>query len=141
LAIDGVYTADPAGGCAVFYPLPAPTTLEAGKLTAKIRARVLRRLTARGLLPGQEELDDDLLPFDSTDLAGCYAASIAGMAFVDRRKGVFVQKVGRVPGAPFCEFSVERCAEVDGFTLHANCAELRDETSWLHFQLVFVIFS
>ncbi len=33
---------------------------------------------------------------------------------------VFVQKVGRVPGAPFYEFSGERCAEVDGFTLHTN---------------------
>ena len=33
---------------------------------------------------------------------------------------MFVQKVGRVPGTPFYEFSGERCAEVDGFTLHAN---------------------
>ena len=120
LAVDGVYTAGSAGGSAIFQPLPPPTTFEVGELTAKIRARVLRRLAARGLLPDREEFDDDLLPFDSADLAGCYAASIAGRAFLDKRKGVFVQRVGRVSGAPFFEFSGERCAEADGFTLHAN---------------------
>jgi len=120
LAIDGVYTPGPAGDTAVLHPLPAPTTLEVGQVAAKIRARVLRRLAARGLLPDREEFDDDLLPFDSADVAGCYAASIAGSVFLDKREGVFVQKLGKVPDAPFFEFSGERCAEVEGFTLHAN---------------------
>ncbi len=57
LAVDGVYTAGPAGGCATFHPLPAPTTLEVGKLTARIRARVLRRLEVKGLFLDREEID------------------------------------------------------------------------------------
>ncbi len=64
--------------------------------------------------------EGDLLPFDSADLGGCYAASIQGRVCFDRARGAFVQRVGRMQGAPFFEFSGEPCAEVEGFTLHAN---------------------
>ena len=121
LVVDGVYTRAASTGSVEFHRLPEPTTGEVKELTSRLRDRVLRLFAEKGLLSGEGVDDQALLPFDSADLGGCYAASIEGRVYFDKRRGTFVQRVGRVVrGGKYIEFSGERCAEMEGFTLHAG---------------------
>ena len=73
---------------------------------------MLTLLQQKEFIPEETILEEDPIPFESPHLGTCYAASIQGR---DR-----VTRVGRNPDAPYVAFTGERCAEAEGFTLHAN---------------------
>jgi hypothetical protein len=120
LALDGVYAASSSHDAPVFHPLSDLEDHEVHELTLKIRDKVLSLLMKKGLLPEETTPEEDRLPFDSKVLGGCYAASVKGTVGLGHHRGSQVKREGRVPGLRFVEFSGERCAEADGFTLHAN---------------------
>jgi hypothetical protein len=64
------------------------------------------------------------LPFDSEELGRCYAASIQGRVGLGGRRGAYVMREGRRKEARFMEMTGERCAALNGFTLHGNV--------WIH---------
>ena len=103
----------------VFHPLPEPTNGEVAALVLKIRERVLRHLFPRDFLDTPEQ-ERDPLPFESPLLGDCYAASIQGRIGLGEKKGAYIHREGRKKDAPFFEFTGERCAQAEGFTLHAN---------------------
>jgi hypothetical protein len=74
----------------------------------------------KGHLAEDASPEEERLPFDSPMLSGCYTAAVKGMVGLGAKRGAYVQREGRVPGARFIEFSGECRAEADGFTLHAN---------------------
>jgi len=120
LVLDGVYSASSRHETPVFHPLVDFEDREVGELTWKIRDRVLRLLMKEGMLSEDTAPEEDLLPFGSSLLGGCYAASVRGTVGIGHKSGAPVTRKGRTPGVRFVEFSGERCAEADGFSLHAN---------------------
>ncbi len=67
--------------------------MEVGEITDRIRVRVLRLVAARDAFAERSVDEGDLLPFDSADLGGCYAASIQGRVYFDKARGALVQRV------------------------------------------------
>jgi hypothetical protein len=121
LVLDGVYSASSSQEIPVFHPLGDLEDHEVGELTWKIRDNVLRLLMKKGILSEDSAPEEEgLLPFGSTLLGECYTASVKGTVGLGPRRGAHVTREGRIPGIRFMEFSGERCAEADGFTLHAN---------------------
>jgi hypothetical protein len=120
LVLDGVYAAPPVRDNPVFHPMGDLEDHEVHDLTWKIRDKVLRLLMKKGYFPEEGSSGEDLLPFASPALGGCYAAAVKGTVGFGSQRGAYVHREGRVPGVRFIAFSGERCAEADGFTLHAN---------------------
>jgi hypothetical protein len=119
LFLDGVYFEKPGREALSFHPLGDLEDHEVHALTWKIRDKVHGLLMKRGHLPEDPALEEEQLPFDSPVLGGCYTAAVKGLVALGPKRGTYVPREGRVPGAPFIEFSGECCAEADGFTLHA----------------------
>jgi hypothetical protein len=120
LVLDGVYAASPIDDTPEFHPLTDLDDDEVHDLTWKIRGKVLRMLMKKGILSEDTFPEEDLLPFNSAVLGGCYTASVQGRIGLGTRQGSYVTREGRMMDARFVAFSGERCAEADGFTLHAN---------------------
>ena len=112
LVLDGLYSRPSLFESVEFHPLPEPTDQDVAEVVWRIRTRVLTLLQQKGLIPEEAILEEDPIPFESPQLGACYAASVQGR---DR-----VARVGRNQDAPYVAFTGERCAEAEGFTLHAN---------------------
>jgi len=120
LVLDGVYAASPNDDPPEFHPLTDLDDDEVQKLTWKIRDKVLRLLVKKGLLTVDAMPEEERLPFGSPALGECYTASVQGRVGLGKKRGAYVTREGRMRDVRFVEFSGERCAEADGFTLHAN---------------------
>jgi hypothetical protein len=120
LVLDGVYAAL-EGEAPRFYPLHAPEEKDVAWVAAEVAARtggLLERL-------GQSSADgeQDRLSCDDPWLSGLYAASVSGRVATGTRAGRRVQTAG-VERNPEEESSASgpRCANVAGFSVHANVA-------------------
>jgi hypothetical protein len=113
LMIDGVYELR-LGRPPLFHPVPAPTDDE----VATIAAAVVRKVDKR--LARLDNLADDPAVADEPLLAGLASASVTGVVATGARRGARVRRlVG--PGPPGEAMVLgRRCAQVDGFSLHAN---------------------
>jgi hypothetical protein len=120
LVLDGVFAASHNDDTPEFHPLTDLDDDEVHDLTWKIRDKVLRMLMKKGILSEEAVPEEDRLPFGSAALGGCYSASVQGRVGLGGRRGAYVTREGRMREARFMAFSGERCAEADGFTLHAN---------------------
>jgi hypothetical protein len=124
LLLDGVYTCASPFERPVFHALPAPTDEDVAELCRTIRNRTLRLLQRRGLL-------DDTGAEDSQEEPGLLdvmaAASVQGRIALGERAGRPVLRVGSAPAGEATFAPGELCADVDGFSLHANVRIRRGE--------------
>lgn len=122
LVLDGVYARDEKGGVR-FHPLPPPGGAEVARVARRIARRIAHLLERRGLHPGADPEDADPLPDRQPLLASLYAASVSGRVATGRRAGRRMLRVGdRIDPEALPELLGERCASVDGVSLHANVA-------------------
>jgi hypothetical protein len=120
LVLDGVYAAL-EGETPRFYPLHAPEEQDVAWVAAEVAARtggLLERLGQSGA-----DGEQDRLSRDDPWLSGLYAASVGGRVATGTRAGRRVQTAG-VERNPEEESSASgpRCANVAGFSVHANVA-------------------
>jgi hypothetical protein len=125
LAFDGVWAVDNEdneGQTPSFHELPEPTNGEVAQLVTAIRRRVMRRLGRLGVVESseQDEYGPDPLRLDEPLLADCYGASILGRIATGPRAGQPVERFGGIKGVPWAEVRSQQCAQIDGFSLHAN---------------------
>jgi len=122
LVLDGVYARDEQGGVR-FHPLPPPGGAEVARVARRIARGIPRLLERRGLHPGADPEAADPLPDRQPLLASLYAASVSGRVATGRRAGRRMLRVGdRIDPEALPELEGERCASVDGVSLHANVA-------------------
>jgi hypothetical protein len=89
----------------------------------QIARRITRLLEPRELHPGADPGDADPLPREQPLLASLSAASVSGRVATGRRAGRRVLRVGdRIDPEALPALQGERCASVDGVSLHANVA-------------------
>jgi putative transposase len=105
-----------------FHPLPAPTDAEVAHLVTTIRARILRLLGRRGLVPAAEVSRPDPVAEGSPALAGLSSASVQGRVALGPRAGTRLMALGRDPEAQWVSSGGPRHAHLDGFDLHGNVA-------------------
>ncbi len=120
LILDGVFTRTSPDEPPVFHALPPPSDDDIADLTETLRRRILRLLHRRGRLR-----DDEILEGSEQDseplLAACYAASIQGRVALGKDAGSAVQRTGKIPGlSPVHPATRRRCAQIGGFSLHAD---------------------
>jgi len=120
LFIDGVFdvSVDPP----VFYPVPHPTDEEVGCLVKRVRDRVLRAFKTRGLLEGA--MVDEHEPELFQRLTG---NSIQQRITLGERAGLKVRRIGAIKGLDNVFRIANRCATIDGFSLHADTKIKADE--------------
>jgi hypothetical protein len=93
------------------------------RVARQIARRIARLLDQRGLHPGAVPDDTDPLPEHQPLLAALYAASVSGRVASGRRAGRRMLRVGdRIDPEALPALEGERCASVDGVSLHANVA-------------------
>jgi len=123
--MDGVAVARPDRP-AGFAALPAPSDVDVAHVTALVAERVVRLLVRRGRMTEIEgrRLFEEIEP-DAVDplLATCQAASVRGRIGLGPRAGQRVPRLGdrievEAPGT----LRGPRCAQVGGFSLHADVA-------------------
>jgi hypothetical protein len=120
--LDGVYAAD-ENGYPRFHVLPAPEDDEVIAVAGRIAERVGRLLERRGLGPDADPEEVDSLARDEPLLASLYSASIAGRIATDPNAGPRVPMAGIEIAAPYPQaLTGPRCANLGGFSLHANVA-------------------
>jgi len=120
LWLDGAYGWVPGQGQPVFHAQPEVTDADVQLLVQRIRARVLRALRKAGKWVDEDAAADaDCAPPADDLLPGLAAAAVAGRAAFGERAG---RRDGRVGGdgrwRPHAKGPL--CAELDGFSLHAN---------------------
>ena len=122
LMMEGVYREE-EDGKAIFHELPAPTNEEIQALLTKIQMRVVRALLRLGKLSPNENSSPEETTAELLDL--CQAASIQNKIAVGERAGEQVRKIGSfgLDGEP-AFYVAERCANLGGFSLHANTSVL-----------------
>jgi len=119
LALDGVYLRD-EDGKPTFYALPEPTTEDVARVAGWVRDKLQALTGVRGF-DADDEPQLDLLAEEEPLLAECSAASITGTVASGRRAGRSVVRVREPALAGWRGDSPpERCANVDGFSIHAN---------------------
>jgi hypothetical protein len=122
LVLDGVYASDAEGGLR-FHPLPPPQDAEVERVARRIARRIARLLEQRGLHREADPSDVDPLSEEQPLLASLYAASVAGRVATGSRAGRRMLRVGdRIDPEALPVLEGERCASVDGVSLHANVA-------------------
>ena len=120
LAFDGVYRRDLGGGEFRFVPFEPPGEDDLRSMVARIRSRVtslLRRRSAGG--PDCEDIAF-AEPMDSPLLGACAAASLVHRVPLGPSSGQPVGRRRRRELARRITSPKEGCAELDGFSLHAN---------------------
>jgi hypothetical protein len=116
LVLDGVYAAL-EGEAPRFYALPAPEE----KDVAGVAAAVAKKTTA--LLERGADGEEDRLSQDDPWLAGVYAAAVRGRVATGARAGRRVETAGvELNSREEAVTSGPRCANVAGFSVHANVA-------------------
>ena len=122
LVLDGVYARGESGGPR-FHPLPPPDGDEVARVARRIARRIVRLLERRGLHPAADSEEADPLGDRQPLLACLYAASVSGRVATKSRAGRRTLRVGdRIDPEALPELEGERCASVDGVSLHANVA-------------------
>jgi hypothetical protein len=122
LALDGVYAAgvDPHPR---FHTLPAPDDAEVVAVAGRIAGRVGRLLERRGLGADADPDQADSLARDEPVLASLVGASVAGRIATGPNAGQRVRMAGIEIEDGYREaWTGTRCANVAGFSLHANVA-------------------
>ncbi|HEX5067053.1 MAG TPA: transposase [Myxococcota bacterium] len=122
LVLDGVYARDESGA-ARFHPLPPPDGDDVARVAGRIARRIVRLLERRGLHPQADSEGADTLTDRQPLLAALYAASVSGRVATGSRAGRRLLRVGdRIDPEALPQLEGERCASVDGVSLHANVA-------------------
>ena len=122
LALDGVYAAD-NDGLPQFHPLPAPDDAEVVQVAGRIADRTIALLERRGLGPDADPEEADSLARDEPLLAALTSASVAGRIATGPHAGQRVLTGGIQIDDRYREARTgSRCANVAGFSLHANVA-------------------
>jgi len=121
LLLDGVYTLDEDGNLR-FVPLPPPTDEEIAKLCATIAKRITRALRRMGKLPDETDPEPDELAANDPTVAACYGASVANRVATGERAGRKVERLGDRVDVEDLHAASNRCASVQGYSLHANVA-------------------
>jgi len=76
LFLDGVYANSSESDAPEFHPLGDLETHDVHELNGKIRNKVMRLLVKKGHLNENGSSQENLLPFESPDLGGCYTAAV-----------------------------------------------------------------
>ena len=120
VVIDGVYAADDDGN-PQFQALLAPGDQEIAQLTASLAEHIPKLLQRRGLGPDSDPEESDPLWRDQPWLAGLYAASVSGKTAFGPNAGRRVTRIGdQIDPESMDALTSPRCANVAGFSLHAN---------------------
>jgi hypothetical protein len=121
LVLDGVYALD-RGARPVFHPTPPPTDAEVAAVATSIHRKVYA-------LVNNEEWGAE----PASALATCASASITRVAATGPRRGSPLRRIiGEKP--PPARILGRRCAQIEGFNLHANtrvAANQRDQLETL----------
>ena len=122
LVAEGVF-AEQCDGSQRFVPLhEPPTDVEAARLLAAVRGRIIRLLRRHDIdLEGSSD-NGDPLALDSPVLAQLQGASVVGRLATGPRAGQRVLRLGSAPTAPPVTTGGPRHAHIEGFDLHANVA-------------------
>ena len=122
LALDGVYAAG-VDGNPRFHTVPAPDDGEVVAVAGRIAGRVGRMLERRGLGADADPDPADSLARDEPLLASLVGASVAGRIATGPNAGQRVRMAGIEIEDRYREaLTGARCANVAGFSLHANVA-------------------
>jgi hypothetical protein len=122
LVLDGAYVVR-HGRVEGFVRVDAPTDDEVAEVTRTVASRVVKTLRRRGKLE-----DDAVAPVDDDGsvLLPCMLASVGRVAAVGDGAGRMLRRPGRRQVAPVRR-AKRRCADVDGFSLHADvCVPAND---------------
>src|SRR5262249_9971668 len=119
LVLDGVF-AGLEGEPPRFYPLRAPDDPDVAAIAETTSRRAKALLTKKGIGASSCEEDEDPLMRDRPWLAGLYAHGVRGRIATGPNTGKRVITWGGRGEAPESEPSGRRCANVDGFSVHAN---------------------
>jgi hypothetical protein len=122
LAFDGVFRRDLGGGDFRFVPLEPPDEEELKSMVARIRSRILSLLRRRGSGAADAEDAAAAEPMDSPSLGACAAASLLHRVPLGPSSGLPIARRRRLQLKPTSRITVPKdgCADVDGFSLHAN---------------------
>ena len=109
---------------------------EIARLTASLAERISKFLQRRGLGPDSDPEEADPLRRDQPWLAGLYAAAVSGKTAYGPNAGRRVTRIGDQIDPESMDVTVSpRCANVAGFSLHANVRFMpkivRDWNVWL----------
>lgn len=127
LCMDGVFAAD-EDGQPQFQVLLAPEDDEIGGLTQTLAEQISMFLDRRGLGPDSDPQESDTLRRDDPWLAGLYAAALSGRTAYGPNAGRRVTRVGDQIDPESMDFALSpRCANVAGFSLHANVSVHADD--------------
>ncbi len=120
LVLDGAYYVDEKQQIR-FQRLPPPSDSEVRQVTERIARRIMRLLERRGLGPQADFKEADSLSRDQPLLAELYKASVQGRIAVGPQTGNYILTDG-IPAEQGQSGSMAgpRCANVLGFSLHAN---------------------
>ena len=113
---DGVW-ARQADGSLLFYPLPAPSDEDVGRI-ARAVCRKVQRVLARQKTSddGQTSLLDELAN-----------ASVQGLVATGPRRGCRVLRLGTTGEDANATITGKRCVDVAGFNIHANTGARANE--------------
>jgi Putative transposase len=117
VVLDGVYALDHQAR-PIFHPTPPPTDAD----VAAVATTILRRVHAL--------VNDDGDPDATSALAACTSASITRVAATGARRGSPLRRIiGQRP--PPARILGRRCAQIEGFNLHANTRVAANERDQL----------
>ena len=122
ILLNGIYAADDEGR-PHFQALLSPDNEEVARVTASLAEAITDFLRRRGLGPESDREESDSLSRDQPWLAGLYAASILGRTAFGPNAGRRTTRTGdQIDPESMDAFASPRCANVNGFSLHANVA-------------------
>jgi len=122
ILLDGIYAADDEGR-PHFQALLSPDNEEVARVTASLAEAITDFLRRRGLGPESDREESDSLSRDQPWLAGLYAASVLGRTAFGPNAGRRTTRTGdQIDPESMDAFASPRCANVNGFSLHANVA-------------------
>ena len=106
-----------------FQALLSPDNEEVARVTASLAKAITDFLRRRGLGPESDREESDPLSRDQPWLAGLYAASVSGRTAFGPNAGRRTTRTGdQIDPESMDAFASPRCANVNGFSLHANIA-------------------
>ena len=119
LVLDGVY-AGVEGEIPRFYPLRAPDDPDVAAVAETTSRRTRALLTKKGIGASDDGEAEDPLMRDTPWLAGLYAHGVRGRIATGPNTGKRNRTWGGCGESQEPEPSARRCANVDGFSVHAN---------------------